>query len=420
LKIIRFLLISCCIVHLTAHEPIKQLIHLEQQLHNQTSDKKDLAQQLLNLGMTFFDAHKADFAIRAFTDILTLFPQAAAAHHNIGFTLSEKLGNYAESLSHYEQALQYKPHDPATRFCYAISLLATGNLLQGFNEYEWRWHRGARNPRNLSWPLARIWDGSDLQNKKIIMLAEQGLGDVMQFIRFGQELKKCGAYVIAEVHKPLLHILARCPFIDELIPVGTPFPPHDYKIPYLCIPRICQTQVKTIPTNIPYIFADTRLVTHWKKQFDHKTINIGICWHGDPAHGSGKFMPLKYFVQLAQIPRVKLYSLQRINGLDQITQDAPITLFDESFDTKHGSFMDTAAVMKCLDVIITVDTSVAHLAGALGVPVWVVLPFPAEWRWLQNRSDSPWYPTMRLFRQQKVGEWQPIIDEIKKAVCTKF
>jgi len=163
--------------------------------------------------------------------------------------------------------------------------------------------------------------------------------------------------------------------------------------------------------------------SHWRNYFKYdKNFKIGICWYGNTVHGPNKFMPLSYFAQLNQLPNVSLYSLQKVGGLDQLEQleqlsdHTVINTFGETFDEHNGCFMDTAAIMKHLDLVITVDTSMAHLAGGLGVPTWVVLPFPAEWRWLIDRTDSPWYPTIKLFRKKADSNWQEVIDDVKDNV----
>jgi ADP-heptose:LPS heptosyltransferase len=190
----------------------------------------------------------------------------------------------------------------------------------------------------------------------------------------------------------------------------------------LNLPLAFKTSLETIPANIPYLYADEKLVTQWREKLSHdRTIKIGICWRGDAAHGAHKFMPIEYFKKLVAIPGITLYSLQKNDPASSLkpanqADNSAIVQFPDEFDTTNGRFMDTAAVMKNLDLIITVDTSIAHLAGGLGVPTWLVLPFPAEWRWLENRSDSPYYPSMRIFRQKKFGDWNDVYDQVVTAL----
>ena len=186
----------------------------------------------------------------------------------------------------------------------------------------------------------------------------------------------------------------------------------------LNLPLIFKTTLETIPAQMPYLFADQKLVELWHERLTNdRNLKVGVCWRGDAAHGDHKFMPFPYFEQLANIPGITVYSLQKNEPTSSLkpadkAQGTRIQQFDSDFDGTHGRFMDTVAVMKNLDLIITVDTSIAHLAGGLGVPTWVVLPFPAEWRWLTHGDTTPWYKSMRLFRQKKYGNWDDVFDQI--------
>lgn len=392
-------------------------------LPKKDSDQLALGNALLNLGIHYFDARQTEKAIATFKKILLISDNLNAVHHNIAFTMSEQAGAYAQSLEHYRKALCAQPYNSETHFCYAISLLATGNLLEGFAEYEWRWKRFKHAPRNVNYPLPSLWTGTeDIQGKRIFIRVEQGIGDSLMFIRYAQLLKERGAHVIVETQKPIVQLLSLCPYLDQVIPIGSPIPPFDYQIPMLNLPLAFKTTINTIPAHIPYLYARQDLVSLWQERLaTNHTFKIGICWRGDAAHPDQKFMPIQYFAQLAQHKGVTLYSLQKNEPAAEIkpAQQADGTLiqqFKEDFDNTHGRFMDTAAVMKNLNLIITVDTSIAHLAGGLGIPTWLVLPFPAEWRWLENRADSPWYPTMRLFRQKQYGNWQPVYEELLAAL----
>lgn len=374
---------------------------------------------LLTLGNHFFSQRQPEQALTAFRQMLTISKNITSAHHNIGFTLAELCGNFHDAIDAYQQALRINPQLIETTFCLSLSLLATGNLTEGWHCYESRWQRFThhdKRPRNFNYPLPKQWDGSDPRGKRICIRAEQGLGDTLQFIRYAQLLKEKGATVIAEVQKSLVCLLSYCNYLDEIIPIGTPLPEFDYQVPIMTLPLLFKTTLDSIPASIPYLYAHESLVAFWYDNLqNNNALKIGICWYGDAAHGQEKFMPLSYFVQLTQLNNIKLYSLQKITGLEQLDllpEKNIIHQFNTDFDELHGRFMDTAAVIKNLDLVITVDTSIAHLAGALGTHVWLVLPFPAEWRWLTDRNDSPWYPTMRLFRKQYGHSWQSVIDDI--------
>ncbi len=385
-------------------------------------DKHACVKTLFQIGNHFFDRKEPEKALCAFKKILTISDKFAAVHHNIGFTLAERYGNYQESIEWYRKALALDPHNIATHFCLALSLLAVGNLPEGFLEYEWRWLRGKKSPRQFSWPLEKLWNGTiSINNKRVLIRSEQGLGDVLQFIRYAQLLKNDGATVIAELPRPLVPLALLCPYIDHVIILGSPLPAFDFQLPFINLPLAYRTTLQTVPVPIPYLYADKNLTELWRTFLaNDPNFKIGICWHGDITHSPDKFMPLSYFARLTTIPHVSIYSLQQVTGLDQLTNtnNTFVIQFNDTFDKTHGRFMDTAAVMKNLDLVITVDTSIAHLAGGLGVPVWVLLPAPAEWRWLTNRNDSVWYPTMRLFRQKKSGNWTEVIDTVCNELIT--
>lgn len=379
-----------------------------------------LASEMLQLGIKLFSQHQGKEAEHIFKKILSINNNFAAVHHNLAFTLAERLGNHYEALNHYKRAMEINPNNYETHFCFSLSCLAIGNLDVGWQEYKYRWLRPNNVARTFDSPLEHLWEGEDVRDKKIVIRCEQGLGDTLHFIRYAQLLKNAGAYVIAEVQKPLLKLLSLCPYLDNVIPIGHAIPMYDYQIPMLNLPAIFKTTLETIPQNIPYLGAMPALEKEWREYLEKDTnFKIGICWFGDAAHGQTKFMPLKDFAPLFHLENTSFYSLQKITGLDQLKDlpdDVTLHIFGSNFDKTFGSFMDTAAVIKSLDLVITADTSVAHLAGGLGVPTWIILPFPAEWRWLMHRQDSPWYPTARLFRQKKINDWQPVVKKLKKAL----
>ncbi|MCX5922292.1 MAG: tetratricopeptide repeat-containing glycosyltransferase family protein [Candidatus Dependentiae bacterium] len=416
--------------HLALNAADAALASFTKALNTRPSDDKsavELGNCLLNLGNHFFGTHETEKALDAFKSILTISENFSAVHHNIAFTLAEQSGDIHGALEHYRKATNYNPNNVETRFCSSLALLASGNLVEGFDAYQTRWKRANHAPRSFSYPLAKQWDGiADIRGKRILINVEQGLGDTLQFIRYAQLLKNQGAIVIAEVQKPLADILSLCPYLDEIVTIGTSLPAFDYQIPMLNLPHVYKTNLQTIPADIPYLRAAPQLITQWRSLLAQDTnFKIGICWRGDSAHGASKFMPFNYFARLAELPGVSVYSLQKDETTNDqkynaLIQETRIKRFEGDFDEHHGRFMDTAAVIKNLDLIITVDTSIAHLAGGLGVPTWIVLPFPAEWRWLIERDDSPWYPTMRLFRQQEYNNWQGVYTQLLQALAERL
>lgn len=360
------------------------------------------------------------------------------AFNNLGTLYAGQQGDNEKALPYLQQALKIKPDHAGARAGLSAMYLAQGDYERGLQEYECRLSTFFEpHPREFQKPR---WDGKEkLNNKTILLYAEQGLGDTLQFIRYAKMLQEKGARVIVETQKPLVKLLSMCPYIDSVIAAGAPLPDYDLRAPLMSLPYLCKTRLKTIPSQIPYVFADAGLEKEWQQKLQNKTqFKIGICWHVEPSHdsdvfrGSGKTIsiagckrsvPLELFVPLAKIKNVKLYSLQKHNGVEELQKIAPGLIYDfgDELDNKHGSFMDTAAIMKQLDLVITADTSVAHLAGALGVPVWVMLPFPSDWRWLQNRVDTPWYPSMKLFRKQRGdNDWGRVMHAVETAVKQKL
>ena len=343
--------------------------------------------------------------------------------HPLSYNLAHilfRMGRIDEAIAKCKEVIALSPEHAPAHFCLGSAYLTLGNYKDGWKEYEWRWKQEYID-RTFSQP---VWDGSDLTGKTIFLHAEQGLGDTFQFIRYAKTAKDMGAHVIASVQDPLVNILSSCPYIDELMQYEA-IPKHfDTHAALLTLPLILNTQEETIPAMNPYLFADETLVALWKEKLkDDKNFKIGICWQGNPNYNThflrlvvaSKSIRPSTFAPIGTIPGITLYSLQKdhANNVDESLPEGFIVhTFDGNFDKDHGRFMDTAAVMKNLNLIITVDTSIAHLAGGLGVPVWVMLPKPADWRWLLDRTDSPWYPTMRLFRQTVTGNWTTVIDEI--------
>jgi hypothetical protein len=259
-----------------------------------------------------------------------------------------------------------------------------------------------------------------------LLIAEQGLGDTIQFVRYAPLVKKLGSTVLVECQKPLLNLLATCPGVDERISKGTAVPAFDMYAPLSCLPRLFKTTLETIPANVPYLSADARLVSEWRGRLRCvEGFKIAIAWQGNPDYRADRerSIPLGQFSRLADLPGVRLISLQKGRGVEQLAlvrERFDIIEFTNELDEQGGAFSDSAAILANLDLVITPDTSIAHLAGALGVPVWVALPYVPDWRWLLDRSDSPWYPTMRLFRQKKAGDWAGVFEEIRATLAARI
>lgn len=367
-------------------------------------------------------ANKTEEAIDIYQKILTINPDLYPVRYNYGFAL-KKLGFFNEAIKEYYSVLKQEPNYFHAHFSMALAYLTLGDFSKGFPEYEWRWEYYKTEKKNFDVPE---WDGSNPAGKIIVIISEQGLGDSFQSIRYAKILHEMGARIIFVAQKALVDLFKLCPYLDSVTTSDKidQLPLFDYYCYTMSLPLLFQTQVDTVPTPIPYIYPNETLVTLWNKNLsDDHNFKIGICWQGNNQYASeslqravaAKSVHVNSFKPISTVDGISLYSLQQLNGVDQLEAiEFDLKQFGPEFDRDHGRFMDTAALIKNLDLVITVDTSIAHLAGALGVPVWVILPYPADWRWMLDRTDTPWYPTMKLFRSAPQQNWESVIQDVKK------
>ena len=368
-----------------------------------------------NLSLVLLEQGRPDEAIVRLQEALRINPQFAEAHNNMGMAQRE-FGRLEAAIASFERALQIQPDNADAHQNLGMTLLLAGDLQRGWVEYEWR-----RKCRDFSIPRFKEpqWDGAPLKGRTILLHAEQGLGDTLQFIRYAPLVKALGGRTIVACQPALLRLLARAPGIDELVAIGS-LPRFDVYAPLPSLPGLLKSTLETIPCRIPTLASDPVLDERWRVEFSsNPAFKIGIAWQGNRRHRADRFrsVPLTHFAPLAQQKGVQLFSLQKGDGSDQLSRLAgefAVSDLASRLDEETGPFMDTASVMKSLDLIITSDTSIAHLAGSLGVPVWVALPLVPDWRWLLKREDSPWYPTMRLFRQTERGNWKELFGRMAK------
>ena len=367
--------------------------------HRALQLKPDFAQAHNNLGNALKGQGKPDQALAHYQRALQLQPDFAEACNNLGAAFRE-LGKLAEAVASYRQALQLKPDYAEAHANLATAWLLAGDWRQGWPEYQWRWRTKDCTPRHFPQP---VWDGATLAGKTILLYAEQGLGDTIQFVRYAPLVKQFGGTVVLECQPPLRGLLEGSPGIDRLIGRGDDLPPFDVHASLLSLPGILQTTLQTIPAKIPYLSSRAPLVQQWRNRLHELDgFKIGISWQGNPNFGGDRLrsIPLRCFAPLAGIAGVRLLSLQKAAGSEQVAEVRdlfPVLDLAGELDRQTGPFLDTAAVMQNLDLVIASDSAAVHLAGALGVPVWVALPLAPDWRWLLDRDDSPWYPTMRSF-----------------------
>ena len=389
---------------------------------------------LMNLGTVYNEQGKLNQALSCYKKVLTLQPSCASALYNCGYTL-KLAGKMRQALPYLKKALEVRSNHVDTHIALSHAYWSLGDFENAWREYDKRWQRFKKDPRPMSIPL---WDGkADLAGKQILLYCEQGMGDTLQFIRFAECIKKRGAYITCKIQKPLQDLLASYPYVDHFV---TEWPSHqklrafDYQAPLMSMPGLLYMTPETLPQKTPYLFINDALVEKWHKKINSDTkFRVGLCWHVDPIHETEKSplskrsLSVDHFAPLNTVPSprgISFYSLQKINDtqmLETLPADFSFELasFDPHFDKTHGRFMDTAALIKNLDLVITVDTSICHLAAALGKETWVLLPYAPNCRFSVRRTDMPWYPTMRLFRQKQPFDWHAVIDEVRSALTKK-
>ncbi len=372
-----------------------------------------------NLGIALADQARFAEAVLSYERAIALQSDNLDALYNMGLALLRQ-NKIASALAQFERAIALRPDFAKAHHNRAAALLLSENFEQGLAEYEWRFRSPDYPPFRMQWPL---WNGEPLQGRTIVLLAEQGMGDTIQFIRYASLFEDRGARVILGCNKSLHAVLARTPGVDEWVAPGMPSPSADCCVPLMSLPHRFGTTLDTIPAEVPYVFADPGRIDAWRQRLGAcDGFKIGIAWQGNRKAPGDRFrsIPLTEFAPLASVPGVRLISLQKGAGVEQLAEvrDAwPITDFPDALDAEGDAFVDTAAVMKNLDLVITSDTATAHLAGALGVPVWVALSFVPDWRWMLKREDSPWYPTMRLFRQAQWLQWRDVFGRMAELVA---
>jgi len=298
----------------------------------------------------------------------------------------------------------------------ALAWLLTGNFAQGWPAYEWRWKTTQLTPPSFPQPC---WDGSPLAGRTILLYSEQGLGDTLQFIRFAPLVQQRAGRVIVLCQDSLLPLLANFPGVAQVVGHDAPLPAFEVQAALLSLPGLLGTTLETIPASVPYLTVPTELIEQGRQHLSGAgPFSVGIVWQGNPRHPKDRrrSVPLVAFEPLAQVEGVHLVSLQEGAGAEQLAALAGRFAVQDVGSRLSGDWAETAAVLQNLDLVICVDTALAHCAGALGVPVWLALPFAPDWRWLLGRPDSPWYPTMRLFRQDTSGDWQGVFARLAAAL----
>jgi Flp pilus assembly protein TadD len=372
----------------------------------------------MNLGNVIGNRGDFDGAMEWLLSALEICPDSVLAMQNIATNLG-RMGRWTEAIAYYERALTIEPEHPEVHRSLGYFSLAIGDYVRGWPEHEWRLkcpnHKGCRINRTF-------WNGDDFRDRTILLHFEQGYGDTLQFIRYARLVKRRGGRVVVLCQSPLVRLLSRCEGVDLAFD-GQGFEPECHiQAPLMSLPSIFGTTRETIPAEVPYLRVDPAQVERWRPVVEgvlaasedpgraERPLRIGIAWQGSRENTADRWrsFPLEQLAPLAALPGVRLISLQVGHGTEQIAALRGRFPVIELPGRRGRDFSETAAIASLLDLVIAPCTAVTHLAGGLGLPVWTPLCSTADWRWLTDRDDCPWYPTMRLFRQPRLGDWESV------------
>jgi tetratricopeptide (TPR) repeat protein len=398
-------------------EPEKAVEHYRQV----PDDDPEFTDAYNNLGLALLSLGRHEEAIHSIARTLTLKPHVAEAHCNMGAVL-HALNRVSEAHAAYSKALELKPELAKARINLGMVQLLSGDFVNGWKNYELRWNDAPLHARDFDQPQ---WKGEPLCGRRILLHAEQGLGDTLQFLRYVPMVQAAGGIVILEVQDRLHTLAAALPGVAEVISTGAPLPAFDCHCPLMSLPAAFGTDLESIPAAIPYLKVPPAAAAKAADfPWPEDGLRIGILWAGNPVFPNDRYRfrsaPIEVFRPLLEIEGVHLFSLQVGEHATELFDLPEFASRVVDLSPLVGDMADTAAQIAHLDLVIMVDTSVSHLAGALGVPVWVLTPFTPDWRWLQKRKDTPWYPSMKLFRQVQPGDWVPVMDAMRselKQLC---
>ena len=378
--------------------------------------KPDYAEAHYNLGHLLTREYRPDEALACYRKALDFKPDYAEPLNAVGLALQEQ-GELGEAAACYRKALDLKPDFPEAHFNHGLVLLLEGKFRQGWEEFEWRWRSKEVRRR---YPADRQWYGGDLNGRTILLHAEQGLGDSLQFVRYAPLVARLGATVLLEVQRPLVALFSEMGGVSGVFAHGDALPPFDTHCPLMSLPLALATTLDTIPGHTPYLRADAERAATWRRRSEALPgLRVGLVWAGNPrpfqpgAHAidQRRSITLAHFAAFAALEGVTFVSLQKGEAASQ-TRVPPAGLTIHDWTDELNDFADTAAFVDTLDLVIGVDTSVIHLVGALNKPVWLLNRFDTCWRWLLERDDSPWYPTLRQFRQRSPGDWTDVLSQV--------
>ena len=383
--------------------------------HRVLALRPDDPEALRTLGVALAALDRLEESEAALRQALALLPAEASGYHNLAVTLQAQ-HRPVEALAVLDLAAALDPGNAQIHHQRATILLRLGRFAEGWEAYEWRFQIGQTSDVHAKFADRALWRGEPLDGRTILLMPEQGFGDAIQFVRYAALVAARGGRVLLGVEPPLARLWAGLPGVAALVPLGEALPPFDVYCPLLSLPRVFETDLASLPAAIPYLTADAGSVSHWRQLLGHGApgLRVGIVWAGNPAHPTDqqRSLPLAALAPLWDLPGIVWFSLQVGPQAAALGPGAKLV----NLAPQLTDFAETAAAIMALDLVIAADTAVAHLAGALGKPVWVLLPSIADWRWLVTGESSPWYPTMRLFRQDARRSWQPVIAAVVAAL----
>jgi Tfp pilus assembly protein PilF len=387
--------------------------------HRATELRPDWALAHNRLGSLLWSRGWEDEARTAFRRAAAAEPAWHLPHHNLGQMTMRS--SPQEAIAHFRAAIERAPDFAPAHLDLGCLLLAGGRFAEGWRELEWRFGAGGRTPGHPDHDVP-VWDGSPLHGQTVMVWVEQGLGDHLQFARYVSAIRERGGRVWLQTPRPLLRLYETLDGVDRLIPADAPTAEiggFDLQIPIVSLARIFGTTLDSVPAPVPYLSVPAGAAEACRASLPvaGETLRIGIVWKSRPGGPAGerRDCDVSHFAHLARLPGVPLYSLQFGEPARELAAHAGSGITDLS--GVIGDFATTAAFVQAMDLVITVDTAMAHLAGALGQRVWTLLSEPADWRWLTGRDDSPWYPTMTLFRQPRPGDWSAVFAAVERALC---
>lgn len=372
----------------------------------------DLFQTKCNLGGLLRKTGELEESVQWLRSAVEQKPDCGEAWCNLGNTLGD-LGEIDEAMRCYRKAILIKPDYTQARLNRAIGLLRQEKFDDGWVEYEWRYKLKECPRRQFGKPR---WDGFSLADRVLLLHAEQGFGDTLQMVRYASYLKNQGSKVVLECQKALIPLLTENGVADQIVALGDKIPDFDLHLPLMSAPSVLHPELGFLEENVPYLRPKAELVEKWGEVLhQYSGRRIGIFWQGNPNFKQDRFrsVSLESYQPLFDMPDTHIVSLQKGVGVEQIdTFQGGQLIRLEGMDEQGGAFMDSAAIMQHLDLVVTSDSSIVHLAGAMGIRTCLLLPFAADWRWFLERPDSPWYPSLKLFRKSKAGQWKDVVEHV--------